>query len=131
MTSMQWIGLIVGAMVLLSRLPGVIWPGPWVRQVRALVARPAAVRTLGVVLLVLAAVVVVLLPHTLSFFQTVMLVVAVVCVGGGIVTLFFPDAYRALTDRVLSAMPLPVVRVAAGLGSALGVWIIYLSLTLE
>jgi hypothetical protein len=131
MTSMQWIGLMVGLLVLLSRLPGVIWPGPWVNGVRSLLARTAAVRTLGVVLLVLAGVVVVLLTSTLTFYQTVMLVVAVTCVGGGIVTLFFPAAYRAFADDILSAMPLPAVRVATGVGSALGLWIIYLSLTLE
>jgi len=131
MTSMQWIGLIVGLLVLLSRLPGVFWPGPWVNGVRALLARPAAVRTLGLVLLLLAGVVVVLLTSTLTFFQTVMLLVAVACIGGGIVTLLFPEAYRTFSDGVLSAVPLPLVRVATGLGSALGLWIIYLSLTLE
>ena len=131
MTSMQWIGLIVGALVLLSRLPGVFWPERWVAAVHALLARPAAVRTLGIVLLVLASVVVVLLTNTLTFFQTVMLVVAVACVGGGIVTLLFPEAYRSFSVRLLAATPLPMVRVTTALGSALGVWIIYLSLTLE
>jgi len=132
MTTMEKIGLGLGAWIILMRFPAIVWPDAYVRIVRsAILERPLVVRVLGALLLLVAGVVVTLVAQTLTLFQAVMLIVAVLAVGGGMAMLLFTDGYRALAERMVGAMPGFGVRLSGVLGVALGIWIVVLSLSVR
>ena len=131
MTAMQKIGLGIGLFVVLVRLPGAIWPEGYAERMRSLVlARPTVVRALGGILLLVALTIAVLIMKTLTFFQGVMLVLALLLAGSGIVMGLFPDPYRRVTDGMLASTPALAIRLVCILGVAIGLWIVYLSLSL-
>lgn len=131
LTLLQWIGLVVGSLIVVARVPGVLWPEEYKTKVRAIVqGSPAALKALGVFLWVVALATFVLVAKTLTLLQALMMILAVFFVVGGVVILFFPAAYRGLAERVLGAMPQAGVRIACALGVLFGVWVVYLSLTM-
>jgi uncharacterized protein YjeT (DUF2065 family) len=132
MTTMQWIGLAVGALIVLLRFPGIAWPDAYKRFALGVLERtPHVARAIGAVLWVIAISILVLVAGTLTMLQVVMLVVAVLFVIVGVVLVLFPDAYRAFAQRTLNWLPLVGVRIACGVAVALGFWIVYLSLSVR
>jgi hypothetical protein len=132
MTTMEKLGLAIGILIALLRLPAIFWPAAYVRAVRSMILeRPLVVRALGALLLLFAGTIVILVAQTLTLFQAVMLVVAVLFVAGGTVMLAFTDGYRALTERIVAALPDVAVRIGGVVGVALGLWIVALSFSLR
>lgn len=132
MTTMEQIGLGLGLLIALLRLPAIFWPAGYVRVLRGgVLEKPLVVRVLGALLLVIALTIVTLVAQTLTLFQTVMLVIAVFLVAGGMAMLALTDAYRAVAERMLGASPEIVVRLGGVVGVALGVWIVVLSLSVR
>jgi len=131
MTTMQWIGCAIGALVVLTRLPAVLWPGPYRKVLLDAFARSGTgrVRALGAFLWLLAVTVVVLEMRLLTLLQSVLLVLAVLFAAGGTMALANPDGYRRLTESTLGRMPDWALRCAAAGGVAFGAWLLYLSLT--
>lgn len=131
MTTMQWIALSLGILLLATRLPALIWPGPYRRKVLDVLQRsgPTLIRGLGVFLWLLVVTVVVLVMRTLTLLQGVLLVLAILFAAGGTIAIGHPDGYRRMGETVLSRMPDWALRVAALVGIALGGWLVYLSLT--
>jgi hypothetical protein len=132
MTTLQWIGVTLGLLVIGTRLPGVLWPEAWTAIVRTrLLAEPRRIRVLGAFLLLSALVIVVLIVQTLALQQAVMLVLAVLLAGSGIVATLFPDAYRRFSSELLRRLSPVLIRVGSAVGVALGLWIVYLSLSVR
>jgi hypothetical protein len=132
MTTMEKIGLGIGTLIVLLRLPAIVWPEAYVRGIRSMILeKPLVVRTLGALLLLVAATIVALVAETLTLFQAVMLVVAVLLFGGGMAMLMFTDGYRAFSERVIGALPDAGVRLGGVVGVALGIWIVVLSLSVR
>jgi len=130
MTTMEKLGLGIGLLIALVRLPAVFWPTAYVRTVRSVVLeQPFVVRALGALLLLFAATIVVLVAQTLTLFQALMLVIAVLFVAGGMAMLAFTEGYRAFAERIAGALPDVAVRLAGVVGVALGIWIVVLSLS--
>lgn len=131
LTLLQWIGLVVGSLIIIARVPGVLWPEEYRRRIQALIqGSPAVFKGLGVFLWIVALATFVLVAKTLTLLQALMMVLAVLFVVGGVVMIFFPAAYQRVAERVLGAMPQAGVRAACGLGVLFGVWVVYLSLTM-
>lgn len=132
MTTMQKLGLAIGLLIALGRFPAIVWPEAYVRGIRrGILEKPLVVRALGLALLLFAAAIVTLVAQTLTLFQTVMLVIAVFFVGGGMAMLAFTDGYRAMAERIVGALPGFVVRLGGVLGVGIGIWIIFLSLSVH
>jgi hypothetical protein len=131
MTTMQWIAFAIGVLLLATRLPALIWPGPYRRTVLDLLqaSGPTLIRALGAFLLVLVVTLAVLLMRTLSLLQGVLLVLAIAFAGAGAVAISQPDGYRRFTEQLLVRLPDWALRTAAAVGVALGGWLVYLSLT--
>lgn len=130
MTTMQKIGLGIGILIALGRLPAIFWPDGYIRGIRSgILERPLIVRALGVLLLGFAVAIVSLVAQTLTLFQTVMLVIALLFVAGGMAMLVFTDGYRAFTERIAGALPSLVVRLGGVVGVGVGIWIVVLSLS--
>jgi uncharacterized protein YjeT (DUF2065 family) len=132
MTTLQWVGIALGLVVVGTRLPGAFWPEAWTAWVRAhLLAQPGVVRTFGGFLVLGAIVILVLIVKTLSAQQAVMLVLAVLLAASGVVSLLFPDEYRRFADGVLGRLPPGIVRAVSVGGAVFGLWIVYLSLSVR
>jgi hypothetical protein len=132
MTTLQWIGVVLGLLVICTRLPGALWPEAWTAWVRRhLLARAGAMRALGALLVLSALVILVLIVKTLSLQQAVMLVLAVMLAAGGMISLLFPDAQRRFADEFLRRMSPLGIRVLSWIGVAFGLWIVYLSLSVR
>ena len=131
MTTMQWIALSIGVLLLATRVPALIWPGPYRRIVLDLLqgSGRTLIRALGAFLLVLVVTVAVLLMRTLTLLQGVLLVLAIVFAGAGAVAITQPDGYRRFSERLLARLPDWALRCGAAVGVALGGWLVYLSLT--
>mgnify|MGYP000030864129 CR=1 FL=1 len=133
MTTMQWIALSIGVLVLATRLPALIWPGPYRRTVLDILqgSGPNAIRALGGFLWVLVVTVVVLVMRTLTLLQGVLLVLAIAFAAAGAVAITHPEGYRRFSTSLLTRMPDWALRLAAAVGVVLGSWLVYLSLTGE
>ena len=131
MTTIQWIALSIGVLLLATRLPALIWPGPYRRTVLDLLqgSGPTLIRALGAFLWVLVVTVVVLLMRTLTLLQSVLLVMAILFAAAGAVAITHPDGYRRFSESMLSGMPDWALRAASLVGVALGAWLVYLALT--
>src|SRR5258708_2177859 len=75
MTTMQWIAFSIGLLLLATRLPALIWPGPYRRTVLDILqgSGRTLIRALGGFLLLLVVTVVVLLLRTLTLLQALAL----------------------------------------------------------
>jgi hypothetical protein len=131
MTTVQWIALAIGVLLLATRFPALIWPAPYRERVLALLGRsgPGSIRAIGAFLWVLVVTVVVLVLRTLTLLQGVLLVLAVLFAAAGAVALTHPDGYRRFSESFLTRTPDWALRAGAAVGVALGGWIVYLSLT--
>ena len=130
MTTMQWIAFTIGLLLLATRLPALIWPGPYRRTVLDILQRSGRtlIRALGAFLLLLVLTIAALLLRTLTLLQGVLLLLAILCAGAGAVAITQPDGYRLFSERLLARLPDWALRCAAAFGVALGGWLVYLSL---
>lgn len=132
MTTMEKLGLGIGILIALLRLPAIFWPAAYARAVRTLILEKAfVVRLLGALLLLIAATIIVLVAQTLTLFQTVMLIVAILFVASAMAMLVFTDRYRAFGDRVVGGLGDVGVRIGGLIGVAVGIWIVVLSLSVR
>lgn len=131
MTTMEWIGLIIGVLVLATRLPAVVWPGAYRERVLGIMARsgPGLVRAIGAFLWVLVIAVVVQVVRMLTLLQAVLLVLSVLFAAFGTLALVSPDGYRRFSESFLGGLPEWAIRLGGVVGVALGSWLVYLSLT--
>jgi hypothetical protein len=126
MTALQWIGLGVGLLIVVTRLPMVIWPGPIGDRISALFELTLVLTSVGVCLWVLAFAIALNVARPLSLLEGVMLVLAMLTAANGAVFLFHPAAVPGLAKQ-LSGEPL-YMRVSAGVSVIFGCWLITLSL---
>jgi hypothetical protein len=129
MTTTQWIAFSIGVLLLVTRLPALIWPGPYRRKALDILQGSGSglIRALGAFFWVLVVTVIVLVMRTLTLLQSVLLVLAVLLAAAGAVALMHPEGYRQLSTRLLSGSPEWALRLAAVVGVALGGWLVYLS----
>jgi uncharacterized protein YjeT (DUF2065 family) len=126
MTALQWIGLIVGLVIVATRLPMVIWPGPMGDRILGLIARRGFVRSFSVVPLVVAFAIARTTTQPLSLFEYVLLVLAVLWVLGGLTWLVFPQAVRSIAEQLFKKEAF--VRYSGAAAVVFGCWLTYLSL---
>jgi uncharacterized protein YjeT (DUF2065 family) len=126
MTALQWIGLIVGILTVVTRVPLVIWPGPMGDRILRLISRRGFLRSGSVVLLVLAFSIARTITEPLSLFEYVMLALAVLWVLGGLIWLLFPQAVLGIAEQLLDKEALN--RFGGAGAVVFGCWLIYLSL---
>ena len=133
MTTMQWIALSIGVLLLATRLPALVWPERYRRTVLDILhaTGPGMIRVLGGFLWLLVVTVVALVMRTLTLLQGVLLVLAIAFAAAGAVAITYPEGYRRFSTGLLTRMPDWALRCAAAVGVALGSWLAYLSLTGE
>ncbi len=125
MTALQWIGLVLGLLIVVTRVPGVIWPGPAGNYVLGLMARRGFLRSVSVVLLLVAFAIALATNEPLSLFEYVMLVMAGLLALGGLIWLVFPQAVRGFAEQVLDEEAF--IRFGGAVGVVFGCWLSYLS----
>jgi hypothetical protein len=126
-STLQWIGLVLGLLVVLIGLPAVIWPGPTGERVLALMARRGVLRSWGVFLLIVAVAIALATAEPVSLFEWVMLIVAMGMAIGASIDLLSPESSRSLAAQYFKKEDL--LRFSSGVGVVFGCWLIYLSLT--
>ena len=131
MTPLQWIALALGLLIIVTRVPIVIWPERSLGWLLAALARsPRAIfRGWGAFVAIVALAIVWTVAQPLSLLEQVMVVLAVLFAGFGVVALLFPESFQRFVEQIWSGVPPRVIRVAAGVGVAFGGWLVYLSLS--
>jgi hypothetical protein len=129
MTTLQWIGLMLGVLIVLTRLPMVIWPEAARRFLLRLLDRggPRIMRGMGVFFWIVAAAILLTVLPPWSLLEQVMLALAALFSVGGVAWVLFPGACRQFAEQILDDAPL--IRAAATVAVALGAWLISLSLS--
>ena len=125
MTALQWIGLVLGLLIVFTRVSMFVWPGPAGDGVLGLMARRGFLRSVSVVLLLVAFAIALATTEPLSLFEYVMLVMAGLMALGGLIWLVFPQAVRSFAEQVLDEEAF--IRVGGAVGVVFGCWLIYLS----
>jgi hypothetical protein len=130
-TPLQWIGLTLGLLIVVTRLPLLIWPEPILGWLLAALARNPRVilRSWGAFLCLLALAIGLTIASPLSVLEQVMALLAALFVGFGVVSLLFPESTQQFVEQIWGGVAPRVVRTAAGIGVGFGVWLAYLSLS--
>jgi hypothetical protein len=130
MTPLQWIGLALGLLIIVTRVPLVVWPEPilgWLLD--ALARNPRVIlRSWGVFACLLALAIGLSIASPLSVLEQVMAVLAVLFVGVGVAGVLFPESTQRFVAQIWEGVAPRVVRAAAGIGVLFGVWLVSLSL---
>ena len=126
MSILQWVGLLMGLLIVLTRLPMFIWPGPTGERIVALFARRGVLRSWGALLLAVALTITLAAAEPFSLFEWVMLIVAVGMGIAGVISVVSPESALSLVQQVFKEEEF--VRFGALVGMAFGTWLIYLSL---
>lgn len=130
LTALQWMAVVVGALLIATRLPGLLAPRMYRKiALRLARGRPGVMRAAGGFLWVVALMILLVIVQTLPPLQSVMLIFAVLfAVGGGLI-LFFPAHYQRVAEKVLVVIPGFALRLVSLGVVALGFTILLLSLS--
>lgn len=131
MSALQWIGLGLGLLIIVTRLPLVIWPERilgWLLDVLARSPR-VVLRGWGAFASALALAIAGTVEPPLSLLEGVMGVLAVLFAGVGAACMLFPESAQKFVAQIWGDVPPRVVRTAGAIGVVFGAWLVSLSLS--
>lgn len=129
---MQWMALVIGGLLIATRLPGLLFPKAY-RKAALFAARgrPLVLRVAGAFLWIVALMILAVIVDTLPPLHSALLVIAVIFVAGGALILFFPEPYQRVAEKVLVVIPTFALRLISLVVVLLGFAIVTLSLSVH
>lgn len=132
MSALAWICIVVGALVIVTRAPLIVYPRQMLELYRKLWATNTRVRWIGALVGVLTLGLIPAAPGASDTAALVLILLGVTLVAVTIWLLGFPASYRRLADSVTQfvdeSVDTALPRAAGVLGTAIGVALIYLGI---
>ncbi len=131
MSTLDWTALILGTLIVVTRIPALLWPDRTREIALSLLDRLEGRqwRFVGVILIAIAIVITVLLIQTMPLIDSALLVISLLLAGAGACGLAFPQPSVRFARGALERMPPLLIRCSGALAIALGTWLIVLALT--
>jgi hypothetical protein len=131
MSTLDWTALILGTLIVVTRIPALLWPDRTREIALSLLDRLEGRqwRFVGVILIAIAIVITVLLIQTMPLIDSALLVISLLLAGAGACGLAFPQPSVRFARGALERMPPLLIRCSGVLAIALGTWLIVLALT--
>ena len=131
MSTLDWIALILGALIVVTRIPALLWPErtrkialSWLELLQG-----GRWRFVGAILITIAIVVTLLLIETMPLINSVLLVISLLLAAAGACGLAFPQPSALFARGAWERMPPLLIRCSGAIAIALGTWLIALALT--
>ena len=131
MSTLDWIALILGALIVATRIPALLWPErtrefavSWLERLEG-----GQWRFVGVLFIVIAIVITLLLIETMPLINSVLLVMSLALAGAGACGLAFPQPSAVFARGMWQRMPSLLIRCSGAIAIAIGIWLIALALT--
>lgn len=125
MSVLNTLAVILGVLMVATRLPGVLWPKGFREHSMSLIEGDLATRAIAALGLLIGLTIIVALVKARPWLEVVLLLLALVWIPVGAVSIWRPDLYRRVAMRVLLADEL-TLRALCGLGVALGFLLFFL-----
>ena len=131
MSTLDWVALILGTLIVVTRIPALLWPDRTREIALSLLDRLEGRqwRFVGVILIAIAIVITVLLIQTMPLIDSALLVISLLLAGAGACGLAFPQPSVRFARGAWERMPQLLIRCSGALAIALGPWLIVLALT--
>ena len=131
MSTLDWIALILGALIVATRIPALLWPErtreitlSWLERLEG-----RQWRFVGALLVAMAVVIGLLLIETMPLINSILLVISVLLGGAGACGLAFLQPSAIFARGMWERMPPLLIRCWGAVAIALGIWLIALALT--
>ncbi len=132
MSALAWLCVAVGALVILSRAPLIVFPAQTLDVYRKLIATDTRLRALGGVVVVLGLGLVALAWNAATTAASFVFALGWLLLAGAILLLAFPAFYRRLVESFIDLMTLSAdpaaLRLAGAAGTAVGALLVYAGL---
>jgi hypothetical protein len=130
MSTLDWIALILGALIVVTRIPALLWPERTREIALSLLDRLEGRqwRFVGALLVAIAIVITLLLIQTMPLINSALLVISLLLAVAGACGLAFPQPSERFARGLWEHMPPLLIRCSGVIAIALGVWLIALAL---
>lgn len=131
MSTLDWIALILGALIVVIRIPALLWPDRTREISLSLLDRLGSRqwRFIGVILIAIAIVITLLLIQTMPLINSALLLISLLLAATGACGLAFPQPSVRFARGIWERMPPLLIRCWGALAIALGICLIALALT--
>ena len=131
MSTLDWAALVLGALIVVTRVPALLWPErtreialSWLVRLEG-----GRWRVVGVILVAIAIVIALLLIQTMPLINSALLVISLLLAAAGVCGLAFPQPSALFARGAWERMPPLMIRCSGAIAVAIGIWLIALALT--
>ncbi len=131
MSTLDWIALVLGALIVVTRIPALLWPErtrelalSWLERLKG-----GQWRFVGVILVAMAIVITLLLIQTMPLINSALLVISVLLAATGVCGIAFPQPSAVFARGIWERMPPLMIRCSGAVAIAIGTCLIVLALT--
>ncbi len=131
MSTLDWTALILGTLIVVTRVPALLWPErtreialSWLVRLEG-----GRWRFVGVILIAIAIVITLLLIETMPLINSVLLVISLLLAAAGACGLAFPQSSAVFARGAWERMPSLLIRCSGAIAIAIGTWLVALALT--
>jgi hypothetical protein len=119
MVSLEDIGLFVGILIILTRLPGLIWPEKCRNISLKFIQIPNLIRITGVFAFILSIFILYTILRNMNPLEIILVIIGFLWFVSGIIIIYKPSFYEKLSKLILGESLLRF-RILAGLGTLIG-----------
>lgn len=114
------IAIFLGSIIIITRLPGVIWPEQCKSFLLKLIQSPYFIRFTGVLAFVLSTVILYSVLKNMNFLEIILVIVGVLWFAAGVIINYKPSSYTKLSKLILGESLLRF-RILMGVGAIMGI----------
>ena len=131
MSTLDWIALVLGALIVVTRIPALLRPERTREIALSLLDRLEGRRWrfVGVILIAMAIVITLLLIQTMPVINSALLVISLLLAAAGACGLAFPQPSERFARGIWERMPPLLIRCSGAISIALGALLIVLALS--
>lgn len=127
MAPINIIAILLGVIIIITRLPGIIWPKNMREFVFKFLEKTYAIKLTGLLLFILSIIIFSLFLKDRTLLEIVIVILGLIWLPLGIMIFFYPDLYRNLGQKVMGKS-LTRLRVLYMIGCFFGLLLVLLGL---
>ncbi|HUU50785.1 MAG TPA: hypothetical protein VMW81_07485 [Nitrospinota bacterium] len=127
MAPINIIAIVLGMIIVITRLPGIIWPKNMREFIFKFLENTYAIKLTGLFLFILSLIIFFLFLKERTIVEMIIIILGLIWLPLGIMIFFYPDLYRNLGQKVMGKS-LTRIRVLCSIGCFFGLLLILLGL---